>query len=187
MHAAATSRCSATQKLGFLRNRQISIQNKTGGRRNDEALDVVVGGFADFTGGGGHGDRRGRFAGYAGGRQSGPSAERRWFADKFFVKVYAGGLYLKGKSTDAAAIVAADEPMAIRMHFIDDGVSSQKLIATWNEGFANATGGATAALQTEIDQFNGFFSEEAKAGDVYDIITPRSRACGSTPRGSCRG
>jgi hypothetical protein len=89
---------------------------------------------------------------------------------KFFVKVYAGGLYLKRKSADAAAIVAADEPMAIRMHFIHDGVSSQKLIAAWNDGFANATGGATAPIQAEIDQFNGFFSEEAKAGDVYDII-----------------
>ncbi|HSM73561.1 MAG TPA: chalcone isomerase family protein [Desulfobacterales bacterium] len=89
---------------------------------------------------------------------------------KFFVKVYAGGLYLKQKSADAAAIVAADEPMAIRMHFIHDSVSSQKLTEAWNEGFANATGGATAPLQAEIDQFNGFFSAEAKAGDVYDII-----------------
>jgi hypothetical protein len=89
---------------------------------------------------------------------------------KFFVKVYAGGLYLKQKSADAAAIVAADEPMAIRMHFIHDGVSSQKLIEAWNEGFANATGGAATPLQAEIDQFNGFFAEEAKTGDVYDII-----------------
>jgi hypothetical protein len=89
---------------------------------------------------------------------------------KFFVKVYAGGLYLRQKSADAVAIVAADEPMAIRMHFIHDGVSSQKLIEAWNEGFANATGGATAPLQAEIDQFNGFFAEEAKTGDVYDII-----------------
>jgi hypothetical protein len=89
---------------------------------------------------------------------------------KFFVKVYAGGLYLKKKSADAAAIVAADEPMAIRMHFIHDGVSSQKLIEAWNEGFANATGGATTPLQAEIDQFNSYFGQEAKAGDVYDII-----------------
>jgi hypothetical protein len=89
---------------------------------------------------------------------------------KFFVKVYAGGLYLKQKSADAVDIVAADEPMTIRMHFIHDGVSSQKLIEAWNEGFANATGGATAPLQAEIDQFNGFFRETASTGDVYDII-----------------
>lgn len=89
---------------------------------------------------------------------------------KFFVKVYAGGLYLIEKSGDAAAIVRADEPMAIRMHFIYDGVEPKKLIDAWNEGFAAATGGNTAPIQTGIDKFNGFFTEVAKEGDVYDII-----------------
>ena len=106
---------------------------------------------------------------------------------KLFVKVYAGGLYLRQKSGDAASIVAADEPMAIRMHFIHDGVSSQKLIETWNEGFANATGGATAPLQSEIDQFNGFFSQEAKAGDVYDIIYTPEQGVRVYAKGQLKG
>lgn len=89
---------------------------------------------------------------------------------KFFVKVYAGGLYLTEKSGDADAIIAADAPMAIRMHFIYDGVSPEKLIDAWNEGFTAATGGDTAPIQAGIDKFNGFFTEEAKAGDTYDII-----------------
>src|SRR5574340_908368 len=46
---------------------------------------------------------------------------------KFFIKVYAGGLYLKKKETDARKIIAADEPMAIRMQFIYDGVSREKI------------------------------------------------------------
>jgi hypothetical protein len=89
---------------------------------------------------------------------------------KFFVKVYAGGLYLTEKSRDAAEIIDADAPMVIRMHFIYDGISPEKLKGTWNEGFDNATGGNTAPLKKAIDEFNGLFTEEVKEGDVYDLI-----------------
>ena len=89
---------------------------------------------------------------------------------KLIIKVYAGGLYLMQKSSDAQKIISADEPMAIRMHFIYDGVSADKLIAAWNEGFANVTGGNIAAIKKEADAFNSFFTEEAKKGDIYDIV-----------------
>ena len=89
---------------------------------------------------------------------------------KLFIKVYAGGLYLKQKKTDPQEIIDADDPMAIRMHFIYDGVSSKKLVDGWNEGFNDATNGNTAPIKAGIDQFNGFFSEEAKKNDIYDII-----------------
>lgn len=89
---------------------------------------------------------------------------------KFFVKVYAGGLYLTEPSGNADAVIAADAPMAIRMHFIYDGVSSEKLVGAWNEGFAAATGGNTAPIQSGIDKFNSFFNREAKEGDFFDIL-----------------
>lgn len=89
---------------------------------------------------------------------------------KFFIKVYAGALYLKQKSADAMKIIAADEPMVIKMHFIYDGVSKEKLIDAWNEGFGNALNGNTAPLQKEIDMFNSFFKTEAKTNDVYDVV-----------------
>jgi hypothetical protein len=89
---------------------------------------------------------------------------------KFFIKVYAGGLYLKQKDANPVKIVDEDAPMAIRMHFIHNGVSSEKLVNGWNKGFKNGTGGNIASIQTEIDQFNAFFSEEAKKNDVYDLI-----------------
>ena len=56
------------------------------------------------------------------------------------------------------------------MIHIYDGVSSKKLIDGWNEGFNNATGGKTESIQAQIDQFNGYFVEEAKENDVYDIM-----------------
>ncbi len=89
---------------------------------------------------------------------------------KLFIKVYAGGLYLKQEMANPQEIIDADDSMAIRMHFIYDGVSSKKLIDGWNKGFNNATKGNTAPIKTEIDQFNAFFSEEAKKNDIYDII-----------------
>ena len=89
---------------------------------------------------------------------------------KLFIKVYAGGLYLKEKSDDAQKIIEADEAMVLRMHFIYNGVSAKKLTDAWNEGFQASTGGDTASIQTEIDQFNALFTAEAKKNDVYDII-----------------
>lgn len=89
---------------------------------------------------------------------------------KFFVKVYAGGLYLTEPSGNADAVIAGDAPMAIRMHFIYDGVSSEKLVGAWNEGFAAATGGNTSPIQSGIDKFNSFFNREAKEGDFFDIL-----------------
>jgi hypothetical protein len=89
---------------------------------------------------------------------------------KMFIKVYAGGLYLRKKDSDAPKIINADEPMAIRLHFVYDGVSHENLIDAWNEGFANATGGNLASLKESIDKFNSFFTEEARKGNIYDII-----------------
>ena len=49
----------------------------------------------------------------------------------FSIKVYAAGLYLQEKTEDGSAVVAADTPMAIRMVFIYDGVSPEKLVDAW--------------------------------------------------------
>ena len=76
---------------------------------------------------------------------------------KFFVKAYAGGLYLKTKEDDAKKIVNADEPMAIRLQFIYDGVSCKQLVEGWNEGFANATMGNPGPIKERADTFNSFF------------------------------
>ena len=85
---------------------------------------------------------------------------------KLFIKVYAGGLYLKAKNKDAKAIIDADEAMSVRMHFIYDGVAAEKLIEAWNEGFTN---NGASGLDEEIKSFNALFNKEAKKGDYYDI------------------
>ena len=86
---------------------------------------------------------------------------------KLIIKVYAGALYLIQKSSDAKAIIEADEPMAVKMHFIYKSVSPKKLIDAWNTGFSKSD---ISNLQEEIKTFNSFFIEDAKKDDIYDII-----------------
>jgi hypothetical protein len=94
---------------------------------------------------------------------------------KFFFKVYAGGLYLMKKCSNPETIVSANEPMIIRMHWIYDGVAPEKITAAWDRGFEAGTGDKVKEIQQEIKTFNGFFTKEAKANDIYDIIyTPKN-------------
>ena len=106
---------------------------------------------------------------------------------KYFVKAYVGGLYLRTKESDAEKIINADEPMAIRMQFIYDGVSGKQLVKSWNEGFANATTGGIGTIKEGADTFNSFFTEDARTGDIYDMIyTPEDGVCVSM-KGKLKG
>ena len=47
---------------------------------------------------------------------------------KLFMDLYVAGLYLKAKSSDAETILAADEPMAIRLEIVSGMITSEKSI-----------------------------------------------------------
>ncbi len=89
---------------------------------------------------------------------------------KYFFKVYDGGLYLlpNGQS-DPQRIIQADEPMAIRMHWLRD-VPANKLIDGWNSGFSHSTNGNQATFQDKIDRFNSIFEKGASKNDVHEIV-----------------
>jgi hypothetical protein len=57
---------------------------------------------------------------------------------KFFVKVkvYVGALYLAAPASDPAAILSADAPWTVRMHFLRD-VDRKSILDTFREGFEN--------------------------------------------------
>ncbi len=88
---------------------------------------------------------------------------------KLFFKIYAGGLYLVKPASNAQAIINSDEPMLVRMHFIYDGVSAEKLQDGWKDGFALTVPDADENLQQAIVAFTGLFKEQAQENDVYDI------------------
>ena len=89
---------------------------------------------------------------------------------KFFMDLYVGGLYLQKPSSDAARIIKADEPMAIRLNIISGLITSQKMEKATREGFSNSTGGNTAPLQKQIEEFIAVFKAEIKKGDVYEMV-----------------
>jgi hypothetical protein len=82
---------------------------------------------------------------------------------KFVVKVYVAGLYLEKKSSDADAIIKADEPKRIVMHFLH-GASKNQMADAFDESFNNNAPDAKKTLRAEIDRLLGAL-EPVKEGD----------------------
>ena len=90
--------------------------------------------------------------------------------EKYFLDLYVGGLYLKSKSTNANAIMKADESMAIRIEIVSKLISSDKMVDAIEEGMEKSTGGKTQELSQEIKDFKAAFSEAIVVGDIYNLI-----------------
>jgi len=89
--------------------------------------------------------------------------------EKLWIDLYAGGLYLQSKSSDAKAVISADETMVMKLHIVSGLISSEKMISAVDDGFDAALKGDTSSLATEIEKFKGFFSQEIVKGNVFDI------------------
>ncbi|MFV8225973.1 chalcone isomerase family protein, partial [Christiangramia aquimixticola] len=90
--------------------------------------------------------------------------------EKLWIDLYAGGLYLTNKSSNAASIVAANEPMSIKLHIVSKLITSDKMIEAVNDGFENSTKGNTKPLADKIEKFKSFFSQEIKKNEIFDIV-----------------
>lgn len=90
--------------------------------------------------------------------------------EKFWIDVYVGSLYLVNKSDNVAEILSAPNANRMQMDFVHKEVASKKLIKAWNEGFSkNQTSENLITLQDRIDQFNGYFKQDAIAGDQFTL------------------
>lgn len=90
--------------------------------------------------------------------------------EKFWIDLYAAGLYLEQKSNNANEIVAANEPMAIKLHIVSGLISSNKLIDALRDGFEKSTNGNIAPIEDDINTLIGFLNEEIEEGDVFDLV-----------------
>lgn len=90
--------------------------------------------------------------------------------EKFWMNMYAAGLYLQKSSSDAKEIIQADAPMAIRLHIVSKMITSKRMIEAVDEGFKNATGGNTSKISAEIKRFKSFFEDKINKNDVFDIV-----------------
>lgn len=89
---------------------------------------------------------------------------------KMLLELYVAGLYLTQPSNNAAQIVAAEQPMAIRIQISSSFVSQKSLIDSLEEGFKNATGGDTREIRKQIDEFRDCFKEAISKGDTFDMV-----------------
>jgi hypothetical protein len=89
---------------------------------------------------------------------------------RVFLDVYVGGLYLKQKSADAAAIMDADEPMAIGLWIVTGLISNDRMQKSIEEGFQKSTRGNTAPIREKIDALIGVYAEEIDDGDSFELV-----------------
>jgi|SRR5690606_30629287 len=89
---------------------------------------------------------------------------------KWMTNVYVGGLYLMQTTSDAANVLAADEPMAIKLHMVSGLVTSEKMKGSLRAGFESARDGGSAAFVPQFERFAAVFDEKIRQGDVFDLL-----------------
>ncbi len=95
--------------------------------------------------------------------------------EKLWIDLYAGGLYLPSKSSDAKSIINSDETMAMKLHIVSGLISSDKMINAVDDGFKASLNGDTSVLATKIEKFKGFFSDEITKDNIFDITYIKNR------------
>jgi hypothetical protein len=95
---------------------------------------------------------------------------------KFFIKVYVGALYLTAKHSDAAAILAADAPRRMVMHFVFN-VGKGKIAEAWEEGLEDNTPNASAEVKANFKTLASWM-EDMKDGQ--QIVLTYVPATGTT-------
>ena len=90
---------------------------------------------------------------------------------KAIFKVYVGGLYLETASKDAAAILAADAPKAVRMHFLRDLKKSQ-LTEGFSEGFEANAKEKAAAQKAALDRMLALVPDVKEGGTLSFVYVP---------------
>lgn len=84
---------------------------------------------------------------------------------KAIFKVYVAGLYLPAKSTDAGAVLAADQPRQVVMHWLRN-VDKDAICGAWNEGLAANTPNASAETKKAFETLCSYMTP-SKTGDRF--------------------
>jgi Chalcone isomerase-like len=86
---------------------------------------------------------------------------------RFFLKVYAIGLYLEQPATDAKAILAADQVRRAELRMLRS-VSASEMAEAIGDAFKANAGGALPQLQARLDRFKSLFPS-ANSGEVITL------------------
>jgi hypothetical protein len=92
-------------------------------------------------------------------------------ATAFKVNVYVAALYVAKASSDAAAILAANTPKQLVLHFVR-GVSDDELTEAWEEGFAKNAKADLPKLHERIETLNGWMADMEKGQQLRFVHEP---------------
>ncbi|HXG58000.1 MAG TPA: chalcone isomerase family protein [Thermoanaerobaculia bacterium] len=90
---------------------------------------------------------------------------------KLFIKVYVGALYLPARQTSERAVLAADSPRRMVLHFLYD-VEKAKLAEAWQEGLAANTPGAPAEVKKAFQTLSSWMEDVATGQRIVLTYIP---------------
>lgn len=90
---------------------------------------------------------------------------------KFIVKVYVGGLYLPAKQSNAATVIATDQPRRMVMHFLYSVTKSQMADA-WEEGLTDNTPNASPEVKSAFKTLQGYMEDVPKGNKIILTYVP---------------
>lgn len=91
--------------------------------------------------------------------------------EKLWFDLYACGLYLQNKTSDATEIVTADKTMAIHMEILSSLLSKKKLLGALQSGIEDTNSENTIIeITPRLKKFLGFIDNEINTGDKYRIV-----------------
>ena len=90
---------------------------------------------------------------------------------KLFIKIYVGGLYLASKQGDAAAVITADSPRRMIMHFLY-GVSKSQISEAWEEGLRDNTPNASAEVKANFSKLASWMEAIDKGKELVLTYVP---------------
>lgn len=101
------------------------------------------------------------------------------------VKVYVAGLYLPQKSAEAAAVLGANQPWRLVLHFVRD-VDADDIRDAFLEGFEKAPGGIPDVLRPRIEALNGLMID-FEEGHVLSLTNDPAKGVGVEVNGAPGG
>ena len=92
---------------------------------------------------------------------------------KLFIKVYTGALYLPAKQGNAAAILGADTPRRMVMHFVYD-VDKGKIADAWGEGLEANVPNASAEVKNGFRTLSSWMADMKEGQEIVMTYVPGS-------------
>ena len=90
---------------------------------------------------------------------------------KFVFDVYVGGLYLPAANSDADAVLGADEPRYMVMHFLRD-VDAESINDAWFEGLEDNTPGFSQELFGQFESLAKWMEDVPDQGVLTFAYVP---------------